>query len=186
MVSVHDANCIGTAKGSAEITNYVAPEGDIYLNDRYCVGAEIVLNNNIAESGNSFSWSTTGSGNLLNADTKMAKYVSIEEEELVEFTLTVNNGCFDSDFSSETQIIGTLANFSINPKVGDSGILIGASSASVTTISGGSRSLIASAKFSVGMGESISNRTGAGRRPRFSAVPAARMISPSSRIEPPW
>ena len=123
LISVSDANCGGEVSGLAQVTKYDLPTGNVYLDPNYCVGDEISLNNNVTEEGMTFSWTTTGSGNLKNADSKIAQYTAVEPENNITFTLTANNGCSNTVFTASASFINVSAEFTIDPTPGENGIL---------------------------------------------------------------
>ncbi|MTI38409.1 PKD domain-containing protein, partial [Fulvivirga lutimaris] len=114
LISVSDSNCGGSASGSVTVSLNTRPNGQLYIDPTYCVGEEVKLNNDIPQSNNTFNWTTTGTGNLSNADSKIATYMAIEEEFDVEFVLQVFDGCSTIQFSDIADFKGTSAEFTIN------------------------------------------------------------------------
>ncbi|HNP20317.1 MAG TPA: gliding motility-associated C-terminal domain-containing protein [Fulvivirga sp.] len=123
IASVMDANCNGTGTGVATIEGYPTPVGQIYLDANNCVGTEVVLNNNFEEGNNFFNWVTNGSGNLMNANSRIAKYVAVEPENDVQFTLSVFNGCSNYEFRVSTNFVGVSAAFTIIPEPTDGNLI---------------------------------------------------------------
>uniref|UniRef100_UPI004049EEAB PKD domain-containing protein n=1 Tax=Fulvivirga sp. TaxID=1931237 RepID=UPI004049EEAB len=114
LISVSDSNCGGSASGTVSVSLNIRPNGQLYIDPIYCVGEEVKLNNDIPQTNNTFNWTTTGTGNLSNADSKVATYMAIEEEFDVEFILEVFDGCTVIQFSDMADFKGTSAEFTIN------------------------------------------------------------------------
>ncbi|MEQ8477434.1 MAG: PKD domain-containing protein, partial [Fulvivirga sp.] len=114
LISVSDSNCGGSASGTVSVSLNIRPNGQLYIDPIYCVGEEVKLNNDIPQTNNTFNWTTTGTGNLSNADSKVATYVAIEEEFDVEFILEVFDGCTVTQFSDMADFKGISAEFTIN------------------------------------------------------------------------
>ncbi|MEP2771778.1 MAG: PKD domain-containing protein, partial [Fulvivirga sp.] len=116
LVSVSDANCFGTVSGSAEVSFAGGLEGEISLNATNCLGETLTLSSTI--EGDSYTWSTNGSGRLDNVNQPMATYEPNARDEIVEFTLVVSNSCSSITRTASTEFINATANFEITPDPG--------------------------------------------------------------------
>jgi len=121
LVSVSDANCSGTVSGSAQVSFAGGLEGEISLNATNCLGETLTLSSTI--EGDSYTWSTNGSGRLDNVNQPMATYEPNARDGIVEFTVVVSNSCSSITRTASTEFINATANFEITPDPGRSAYL---------------------------------------------------------------
>ncbi len=116
LVSISDADCSGSVSGSANVSFAGGLEGEITLNATSCLGETLSISSSI--NGDTYSWSTNGSGRLDNVDQPVATYSPNARDGIVEFTVVVSNTCSSITRTASTEFINATANFEITPDPG--------------------------------------------------------------------